>query len=718
MQRTLALAVVGVVLASGAAPALGAATVDGPGHAASTALGEPRVAHHLPAAAGARPTLAGPENNTTRHENPELVDRRGDLGTVARWLEGAMGDRLVEGTVRLSRGQADAARELLGEAYAERLGQYVDVAGRTDDAADDRQGERFRETRETQREYTDAVERYRRTHEEYEDARASGNEARARELARELERVAARVERLDGNLQADYENLTDETAADLGPAATTVAAITANVTETQAAVVEETFVATRLSLEPADGTVSFLDPLALSGRLTAENGTALAGRTVALRVGGRTLRPTTDADGAFSATYRPVALPVGERTVTVRYRPRNESVYLGTAAEVTVTIEQVVPDLAVAVEPTTARFADAVSVDGRVTAEGTAVPGVPVAVWLGDAKLGTSRTAADGSFAVEGAVPAGVDDGDRTLRVTVPYEGRAIAGVDRNRTVTVRPTATAMSVAGEQVGPRAVRVDGTLVAGEGAPVGGQPVVVRLAGEPVGTLRTDGSGAFGGVVSVPAALLPEDGNATLRLVARFDRPETNLRASRAEAAVALSAAGPGDGPGDGGPDGRLPTPEWLPWPLLALVAGVALAGVAGAYAVARRRGAAGSAGSTGEPDAGGAAAAERPPTVGAELLDAADERLTTGDADRAVELAYAAARHALVADLGVDGAGTHWEFLEGCRATDLDGAALSALRDLTEGYEAAAFAPATLDADAARSALSTARTLTGDDRVAG
>jgi hypothetical protein len=85
-------------------------------------------------------------------------------------------------------------------------------------------------------------------------------------------------------------------------------------------------------------------------------------------------------------------------------------------------------------------------------------------------------------------------------------------------------------------------------------------------------------------------------------------------------------------------------------------------------------------------------------------EAARDRLEAGDPDAAVELAYLDLRSQLLEKLAIDGARTHWEFLEGCRSDGLDEDRLAALETVTETYEDAAFAPDPVEPDRASRAI--------------
>lgn len=674
LATAVAVAVAALVVA-GSAPA----TVDaGAGATAAGSAGGSGVA----AAAD------GAANNSTvpRHRNPASADRAGDLSATGEWLARRLAARLGEGTARVERGQYEAARRVVGDRFDARLARLVEVAGETEGTADDRLAGTLTRTRDRQRRFADAVADYRETRRAYRAARRAGEEARARRLARELRRLSGTVDRTGDALVDDYETLSNETGADLGDAAAGVRSVRRNVTERQAAVGAETFVATRLEVAAPARPVSFVDPLAVRGRLLAENGTALANRSIRLRVGRRTLRARTNATGGFLVAHRPVEIAANATSVQVRYRPRNASVYLGSATSVPVTVRPVHPTVTVAATPSPVGFGDGLSVAGRVTAGGVGVASVPVVVRVGGTRLGRVETGPSGSFSVSAPLPAGVAAGDRRVEAAVALSGRAVAATNASAGVTVRPTPADLAVSARPAGEGAsVEVTGRLTAG-GRPAAGRRVALRANGSIVRTVRTDADGRYS--ARVPRRLVGTAG--VVEVTAVHDGAGSNLGDATARATVRLSA---GPSAGDGGVVARVAGRP------VVLALGALVAGLVAAVAIRRR----------GSADADEPEEQSRPPSSEAAPLSAAWDRLDAGDHAGAVGGAYAAVRRRLPVDAGA-GARTHWEFYEAVRATDPDRA--GALRRLTEAYEQAAFAPGPTDRDAAADALAAAEELVG------
>ena len=696
--RSVALVLVAVMLT--ATPVVGVAGAT-PGSEGATAES---VAEPIPQTATPTPT----DNESTQHENPDDVDEEGDTDSVRRWLEGRLGRRLSENAIRIDEGQYEQGRNLLGDDYDGLLGNYVEVAGDTDGGEETTQ--EFEDARDEQRELANRTEEYRETVRQYREARQNGNETRARRLARESNRLAEDINRTAGDLNRTYRRLENQTSVDLTDAIGAVGDLRTNVTTQQAQINRDLFVRTALSASARRPAVSFLNPTTVTGAITLENGTVLANRTVSLRIGGRTVTVTTDADGRFSTNYRPTIAPLGRQNVTVRYLPRNESVYLASNDTISVDISQTRTDINLDATSQKVGFGDTLSVGGRVSVDGIGAGTVPVAVVLDGVRLGTVRTAPDGNFTADIPVPAGVRDGSRTLRVRVPLEDRALAPANATRQVTVESTATTLNLSSE-TRDDAVRASGQLQTRDGRAVAGQQITLLVGGNTVATARTDDAGRF--TATVPASQLdrPERQTDSVTLTAEYANQETNLESARATTSVPVTAS-----QSAGESDNSLLASlfSFLSTPGVWLGGVVVLVGLVVAFVRYR---------DTSEDDDGGAqsddaptVSADQPPTAGAtdQLLATAREQLESGDADTAVETAYAAVRRQSASLVEVSPGSTHWEWYAACERAGLDGERLDTVRKLTEWYEQAAFAPETLDSDSARSALTSADSFTPTD----
>jgi hypothetical protein len=655
-----------------------------------------------------------PANETVRHEDPDRIDRRGDLDAVQGWLAGRMGVTLEDCLVQVGVGSTNVCE--LDDDYPTWVEKYVDVAEETETEADDERGETYTQAAEDAEEFSEEVKTFEETYEAYQNARQAGNEERARELARELLRQRESIAATGENLRRAVTVIEDDSGRDLSDARGSVNGTIENVTAITAEIESELLVATTLLANLTPRSISFLEPGTVTGRLVTENGSGVADEPVTLVVGDRSLRTRTDDAGRFSLEYRPTTVPVTSDRLELRYVPRNNSVYLGSDTTVPVSISQVEPTVAVSVDADRARFGETVQVSGTVSVGDVRAAGVPVAVTLGDRRVGTVETDAEGRFTLELAIGAEDGPGDVTVRAALPFEGRALASAAGESTLTIQRTATTLAISPEPAGTSQLTVEGALETVDTVSVGDQPVTIRLNGTAVETVRTGRDGRFRATLTVPASLR-DDGRTTLAVVGAFDGRGTNLRASSTSATVVLSAAGNGEA--DSGISERIDRIE-EEFSELSLLEGLALAGllalVLGSL-IWRRWPLDGSAdvdGSGAPPASAEPEALVEPPGesgADSEPIVRARERLGT-DTDSAVMLAYAAARANLTrsGQLANGQADTHWEFLSTCREDGLEAGAIEGLTDLTERYEQAAYSPGGVSRTEAQAAIQKAESL--------
>nr|WP_254282444.1 hypothetical protein [Haloarcula salina] len=678
------------------------------------------------AAAQTQPTATPTDGNDTQQENPAEVTDEEYADETSTWLARRLAGRHENGTVSLSQGQYERARDLLGDDYDRRLEQYVDVAGETGTEADDASAREFSAARENQRAFVDGVERYRTQYDRYQDAREAGDERRARRLAREMERTAANVSNQSQRLNQNYVQLENATAVSFDRSQTLVNETTANVTSLQATVREETLVGTIITVRAASPTASFTEPATIIGRIQMENGSALADRTVELRVGNRTRNVTTDADGAFETVYRPRSARVGEQSIAVAYLPSPESVYLTDSDRFTVEVQQVTPSITVERSPASVSYGDQLSASAAVTVDGTPVDGVPVEIVVDDESLDRVTTGPNGSVASSVRLPATVDDGARAVTARIPYRDRAVAGVNASERLVVARSVTRLSLNASAAGDGVV-ARGRLLTADGRPVANRPVRVRVAGGDGRVVETDGNGTFETrLTNVTASA------ATATVRAAYDEPSSNLGDANATATVTLRSSGGGaadvgaprsvlegllsvlfgaDGssvPIGVGGGGYL-------WVLLGLVGVVMLAGVwvvtarfdvlpdqradeSSSQAVSATNG---FDVSDGHPEV----TVPRPSSE--EQIDAYLDR---EEYDAAVVAAYGSLKADLAADDEALETATHWELLDHYRRNGTDDSRVDAIRTVVEAFELAAFSPASIDSERAETAVESARRL--------
>ncbi|WP_459191551.1 hypothetical protein [Halosimplex sp. J119] len=707
-HRTLAALGFVLLVVAGGVPATGAVvTAPQP----SDGVTSPSGPSTLGVDAGSAP-LAVQENNSTRqHDNPENVSGEGDLLGVREWLSNRMVERLSTGAVELDQGEYEQASSLVGDEYDSRLEQYVDVIGETDGESDDDSDDSFRQAQRSQRNLTDRVRSYEETYDEYQEAVEEGDEAAAREHARQLQDLASDVQRLNRTVVGQYGTLANRTGTDMTPAVTSIENVTENVTERQEEVDERLFTGTQLEVSPESATISYTDPLRATGRLTTEEGQPVADRTVPFRIANRTYTAETDADGRFQITYRPRTIRTDRPALQIRYDPENTAEYLASNDTVAVDVEQVMGTLSVEQATDEAAFGDRVNATARLTVDERAVQGVTIYAAADDVQLGHAITDGSGTTTARGRLPANVSDGDRSLTLSAGGPNRAVTADPVSESLTVRSTATDLTVDAAQTTGSTIAVNGTLATADGPATGGQPVEISVGDAVAETVTTGPNGSYS--LETDGSQLNVTGKETVSVSASFDGSETNLDGSSATATVeyrAQSVAAGNAGSIRSLLLGYLPINDL---PSAALVGLGALVVLLAVLLVVRRRYTGGSgvdqsamvtADPTGlddsaDPDPSPAADAAMvasnggDPVVDDQLdLAPAQSLLAAGDRAAAVRFAYQHFRGHVATDVGAAESDTHWEFFERCRADGMNGERLDAVRALVEAYEAVEFGP--------------------------
>lgn len=661
--------------------------------------------HAGPAAesAAATPTaqVSGPDNDTANnssvphHLDPATYEEPGEIRGLESWLDSHLGARLAASTRNVSQGQYEAARAVVGDAYSDRLDQYVDVAGATDYESDDRTADEFARAQDAQREYVSSTSRYERVHEQYQRARDAGDESRARRLARELQRLATNVTEHRTAVVESYRAVDNGTAVDLTAAMQRTNRSTDEVLATQSTVRDETFTHTSVTLTPDDATLTPTRQSRFTGVLRTADGAPIPNGTVVLRVGADTLTTTTDADGSYALTYRPVALSAATDSARVRYRPASASPYLGATATAPIDVASDPSTVTLAATPRAAAYGESLRVTGDVDVAGAQFAGVPVRVTLGGDVVARTTTNASGAFTATPRLGVRPAAGTATLTVAA---GRADTAIEPGRAstpLTVRETATSLALTAN-ASTSTLDVATRLRTPDGG-VAGQPVVVRANGTRLATLTTDGDGTANATLALPSRLRPTTGARTLSITAAYAASGTNLEAASARTAVTVS-------PPPASSSGVTLTQAWI------LLGAVLVASLlfALAYALWRRDLEADDVPEPApepEPDPATPALADR-------LLATARASLDDAEAATTVETAYAAVRRAFDEDDARLRQRTHWEFYTTLSDT-LGDDERAALETLTSTYEHATFAGRPVSHADAEAALAAAERLVED-----
>ena len=663
-------------------------------------------------------------NETVRHANPDTYDEGGDSDRIAGWLSDRLSSQLAESSAAISEGEYERAREILGDEYREQLEQYVEVSGETDDGEESA----FERAADQQETYADTLEQFNETQEEYERALEDGDDERTRELARELVSLAEELDNVSVQLTESYDAIGNETGEDFSDVQESITGTSQETNETTYQIREQTFVETALTVETENDSISFLHPLSATGELETADDSMPESITVEVREG--TQRVDVDDDGRFEFVYHPTDLPLDADSITVSYVPEPNSSHLGSETTVNVSVEQDEPTITDLTATGEVAYNDTIAVGGTILVDGSSGPiestdgigvgdrnstgetdtsggnggaqhvdGVPLEVTLDGERLG-ELMATNGTVEGEFDVPAAVSAGEVELRVALPFEDRALSGTAATQIVTVAETETAIEVdaeldegTDEDGESERLVVEGALETAEGEALANQSVEIRIDGSTVTTAETHEDGTFAANASVP----PGAGD-SLEVEAVFDGRETSLAGTKTATTIELTTAG-----------GWQSVLTWF-------VAGLGVTGLlvgAGVWYWYRRRARVGDE-ETDEHDERGdqerstADDESRTPATPSPIAVAAD-LLSSGRPDDAVTAAYAGVRRTLAAQVEDAERLTHWEFY-----TQYRGAGRDALRDLTERYERAAFAPEGCSEGEASAVLERARELCGGE----
>lgn len=625
------------------------------------------------------------QNNTTiQHENPDQVNDDGDQDDIQQWLQGRMGDLLQQSAIQISDGEYETAQSVLGEQYNDYLSKYVDVAGDTAGQDESTAAQALNETRAEQQAYAATLEEYRSTYDAYQDAKAAGNETRAQQLARELVRLADQLTATSTDVTNSYETIGNTTGANGSNPINQIGAITANVTNQQQAVVDAEFIPTQLSVRNVSPTGSYTSPIQIHGTLHANQSLP---SQIRIQVGAVNHTVAVGSNGEFVVSYRPVSERTGEQTLSVAYQPASTSIFRGANATATTQITAVRPTLSVTTNQTTTQYHERVSIQGRVTVNGTGVAGVPLDLALADRVRTTVETNATGAYTATIVVPAGVPVGDVTVTAAVGFRDRAIAATSAHTPITVEETTPKLSATATRNQTQTQIVGRLTAAGMG--VSGQRVRVLQNGTELTTAPTNATGGY--QVAIPQSIAAPGSD--LQVV--FSGENSNLVRATAQTRVPVTGGGSGG----------------LPIALVGLVGGLVL--VLGGGVVWYRHQQVGDTTTT-EPGATEdtrTPAEHSTPTEETPRSPSVGLPKTVGSA-AAVRQAYAGVRQAVGPFLSSDDVGrTHGEFAQTVQA-ELDPSVGAAVAELSRVYERAAYAETGVSDDELEAATRAVETVRG------
>jgi len=682
-------------------------------------------------------------NSTTVHQNPDNVRARGNLTAVQSWLGDRIGTSLADCARRTdpaANGTCAALAE--GGAYPSLAARYSDVARLTGDLGDANASRVLNRTAEHQFEFVRAVVRYRSTLETYHRVRQQGRVRRAQALARRVSQQGDAVVAAGERVMSDYRILAGNSIIPVSRARSITSSTMSNASATTEEVRTASFNPPRLVLSQNVTQASFDDPAVVRGRLSdADDGRRLSDRPIVVQAPETTLRTKTNANGTFNVTYRPTAAPVGNATVVVRYRPRDDSEYTPVENRTNVSVRSTEATLQLNETTATVGFGDELQVRGRLGAGGVGAPNASVVVSVDGTLLAIAKTNETGRFVATGRVPAAVPSGSPSLTVSLAPGDRALRADPVSRSVEVEQTTPRLLVGTERLDADTARVFGGMRVGA-TPVSNASIKIRRDGNPITTVSLSPEGTFERNVSILD--VPANGTAVLTVI--YDPPGGNLEPVELQVEIRPVAEGLPDAPDVEGlladrlqPLFRLDPIPFATGALAVLILFLVASGAAyrsrGQFQLGdmiRRGGSIGALiGSSSGSGSGDAEPGEAPDvpssttTVSdgdadeddeATFMEAARSRFADGRTDDAVVVAYGAVRRHLQSRFGVDPSLTHWELLAVHRDA-LDDDQREALERLTAAYESAAFSPARSTVETAQAALDSATRILGQERIA-
>lgn len=659
-----------------------------------------------------------PAENVTLHEHPDDAVGDGDTDAIAAWLGDSLGQQLGDGTVSVSEGQYNAAREIFGDEYDDQLSAYAELAEETDREQDQESADRMADARDELDAFINNSEEFDSTYEQYEAARNAGDDAEARAYARELIDLHDELLEQYTSLRAIFEDLEEIAELDFIDAIDGLEAFMTERETTRTSVETAEFDETAIEIDDIDERGSPSDPISVAGTIVDADGEPLSNGTAKLTVGPESSNASVEANGSFTVSHAPVTAPVNLSEATLQYVPPPDSIYLGSTENVTVDLSAEEPTIEITESTERAQYYDTVGVTGRIGIGDEPVEHGYVETALGSASVQTTMSDADGQFATEHILSSTPAAGEHSITVTVGEAGTVLSPVSYEVPLTIeeRETALDFDVSEEADG---FNVSGTFTTANPTPVAEEEVQILVDDRVVETVTTDADGAFS--TGIPASDLPAGESVTIGV--RYDGTGTNLGESEATTTVEQAS----------------PTSMWGVVGGAA-VAGIVLMGLLGLAIRYRRRVGDVLPERIGTPLLGvldvialwwarrfgrdePASVVEGAPTSTQEMdtrqevrsrqaLDIATDRLEAGDAAQAVDVAYLGTRAALARQLADDHRASPRAFYRAWRSAGNDS---SELQKLTEIFEVTRFGPEQPTLEQANAAITAARQLLEHER---
>jgi hypothetical protein len=632
---------------------------------------------------------------TIRYVDPANISdtppRATSLERAGLQIAESLGIRLEVSANELSEQNYSAAESTLGPAYQSDVVRLTEIAEATENTSDDQLAQALETAGTNQRVAVDTAQEFQTLYTAYQQARASQNETRAREIAQELAATTTELNRTSSNLTAAYAELAELNETRAERAQQQIEEALAQAEQLSENAQRSTYIETNISINSVSAEASPNQPLTISGTLRDTNGTALANRTVELATPQGPIQTQTNDSGEFNFTHAPTQLPAGTSPLSIQYIPRETAGYLGSEATVSPQVSSLPPTVSVNSTPATLSNTSTATVTGTALVDQQALSGIPIRVRLDGTVLGETETDQTGTFRVPVSVPITTAAGERVLTIEAGGAGQAVELVTEQRSVTVEPIETDLEISATRTNTTTVAVNGQLTRPDDQPVASQLVTITVGDQPVGYLQTDPTGQFASEFTLTDTHPAIDGTEqTTTVSAEFTNETTHLTPAQASTTVTFF-------PVEGAFGYGIPA---LGWAFGVIVGTVGIASVAVIWWYRKNDSdETTQSDSSVTPDSAVPTTDENPTatTSPASLFERAETVIDSAP-DEALQVGYLAARRALAEKINADAptsvpSATHWEFYQTIESADvIDEELTAAFESLTVAYEQSTFTP--------------------------
>lgn len=438
-------------------------------------------------------------NTSSRHIGPELTQDEPSAEIVISEAEARVGSQLLNSTDALQAGQFDTAETTISGNTTDLLQQYERLAAQTESTADDEIAQEFNLTVQQQRELVKTARNSSSIYNEYQLARANGNETRARQLGRTLLEQTQEGNQTAEGLLNQYETLANETDLNATQTLTEINDAQARLADIQNTVRSETLTPTSLQVS-SSAVASPTQPIQISGQLTS-NQSQQDNKSIEISLGDTTVQTKTNGDGEFSEELRPLAVPSGQQTLSIRYKPEETSIYEEERVEKSIRIDSIAPTTDIQYSPSQVQFNETVVIEGAVTVDEIAVSDVPVDTTIAGQPFKSTYTDEEGNFRIREPLPATVSNGTQQVEVTISKQNRSVQQVIETTELDVKSTETEIAFTSIQTNGSNIEFTGQLTTTEGTELSDRYIIISQADRSSVVSYTNQSGYFDGSVSI-------------------------------------------------------------------------------------------------------------------------------------------------------------------------------------------------------------------------